>query len=141
MAKARTAYLKREHVPTRMALQDAINNLRFKLALDDSYIPFECKGYIPCTLDGEDAGIDIKFGTTDVNALTPQNKVTVGDRDIAMTIRSGADPREIVSATIISATLANSFDAKIQKQGEDTFENADQLLKTARSEFQELSEF
>ncbi|ESS67405.1 hypothetical protein MGMO_167c00260 [Methyloglobulus morosus KoM1] len=141
MAKVRTAYLKHEQVPTRMALQDAIKNLRFKLILDDSYTPFECTGYIPCTLDGEDAGVEINFGETDFSALAPTVKAAIGDRDTTINIRSGADPREIVSAAIIAATLANSFEALIQNQGEDALENAEELLISARSTFRELSEF
>lgn len=141
MAKVRTAYLKREHVPSRTALQDAIKHLRFKLILDESYTPFECTGYIPCTLDGEDAGVDIKFGATDFNALAPTVKAAIGDRDTTINIRSGADPREIVSADIIAATLANSFEALIQNRGEDALENAEELLNSARSTFRELSEF
>ncbi|MFA6095002.1 MAG: hypothetical protein WC757_03920 [Candidatus Paceibacterota bacterium] len=133
--------MKREQVPSRMALQDAIKNLRFKLILDESYIPFECAGYIPCTLDGEDAGVDIKFGETDFTALTPDIKAAISDRDTTIMIRSGADPREIVSAAILAATLANSFEALIQNQAKDTLENSKELLDTARSTFSELSDF
>ena len=140
MAKVQTAYLKREHIPSRTALQDAIKHLRFKLMLDECYTPFECTGYIPCTLDDEDAGVDIKFGATDFSALAPTIKVVIGDRDTTMTIRPGADPREIVSAAIIAATLANSFEALFQNQGDDALENAEALLKSARSAFRELSE-
>lgn len=140
MSKVRTVYLKREHVPAREALQDAIKNLRFKLILDESYIPFECTGYIPCTLDGEDAGLELKFETIDVNSLESDIKAAIGDCDIAITIRSGADPREVVSATIIAATLANSFNALIRNKGEDVLVNAEVLLSSARSLFQELSE-
>lgn len=141
MTKVRIAYLKREQVLSRMALQDAIKALRFKLILDEGYVPFESTGYLPCTLDGEDAGVDLKFGTIDFNALAPTVKAAIGDRDSAITIRSGADPREIVSAAIIAATLANSFEALIQNQGEDALENAGALLNSARSKFSELSEF
>jgi hypothetical protein len=141
MAKVRTAYLKREHVPSRTALQDAIKHLRFKLILDESYTPFESTGYIPCTLDGEDAGVEIKFGATDFSVLAPTIKAAIGDRDTTITIRSGADPREIVSAAIIAATLANSFGALIQNQGGEALENAEALLNSARSTFRELSEF
>ncbi len=61
MARSQTAYLLRDDVPTRAALQKAIDGLKFKLTLDNSYVPFQTSGYLPCTLDGEDAGFDIRF--------------------------------------------------------------------------------
>ena len=44
MARAQIAYLNRKDVPARKSLQAAIHQLGFKLALDDSYGPFETKG-------------------------------------------------------------------------------------------------
>ncbi|MGJ4952001.1 hypothetical protein [Bradyrhizobium sp. HKCCYLS20291] len=61
MARVLTAYLKRTEVPTRTALQQAIAGLPFPLTLDDGYVPLETSGYLPCTLDGEDAGFDLRF--------------------------------------------------------------------------------
>lgn len=141
MANLRTAYLKHDQVPARAALQEAIQSLRFKLTLDESYAPFECAGYIPCTLDGEDAGFEIKFAEIEFSTLAPELKSAIGECDSAIQIRSGADPREIVSAMIVAATLTKSFSALIHNQGEASFQDAEALFNAARSAFSALSEF
>jgi hypothetical protein len=123
MANSQTAFLARAQVPTRQALQEAIKSLRFKLTIDDAYAPFACAGYIPCTL-----------------ADVPQLQAKLGDRDAAMTIRWGGDARERVSALMVSAALAQSFGALVQRQGEDGFRAADQLLDEARGAFAQLQE-
>jgi hypothetical protein len=139
MANSQTAFMERTRVPDRKALQEAIKGLKFKLTIDDSYVPFECAGYIPCTLDGEDSGIEIKFGDSSPSLTdAPQLKTQIGDRDTAITIRWGGDPREHASAMIIAAVLAQSFGALVMRQGEDAFRMLDQLLDEARSAFARL---
>jgi hypothetical protein len=61
MVRAQIAYLNRKDVPARKALQEAVDQLGFKVMLDESYVPFKTAGYLPCTLDGEDAGFDMRF--------------------------------------------------------------------------------
>lgn len=141
MKKLQTVFLTHSQVPTRQALQEAINDLRFKLSIDESYVPFECAGYIPCTLDGEDAGFEIKFGDSsarlgDIPALQAQ----IGDRDTAMALRWGGDPRERASAMIVSAVLAESFDALVHCENDGSFHTPDQLLSEARAAFAQLQE-
>jgi hypothetical protein len=141
MANSQTAFLARGRVPTRQALQEALKSLRFRLTLDDAYVPFECAGYIPCTLDGEDAGFEIKFSDSSAClADSPQLQGQIGDRDAAVTLRWGGDPRERTSALIVSAALAHSFDAQVHRQGGDTLRTADQLLDEARGAFAQLQE-
>ena len=41
MARAQIAYLNRKDVPARKALQEAVDQLGFKVTLDDSYAPFK----------------------------------------------------------------------------------------------------
>lgn len=141
MKKAQTAFLNRSQVPSRQALQEAINNLRFKLTIDESYVPLECAGYIPCTLDGEDAGFELKFGDSSVCLDDmPALQVQIGNRDTAMTLRWGGDPRERISAMIVSAALAQGFDALVYRQGDDAFRPSEQLLSETRSAFAQLRE-
>ena len=141
MANSQTAFLARAQVPTRQALQEAIKSQRFKLTIDDAYAPFACAGYIPCTLDGEDAGFEIKFGDSAASlADVPQLQAKIGDRDAALTVRWGGDPRERASALMVSAVLAQSFGALVQRQGEDAFRAGDQLLGEAREAFALLQE-
>ena len=139
MAHSYTAFLHRGQVPTRQALQEAIKSLRFKLTIDEAYAPFECAGYIPATLDGEDAGFEIKFGESAAQLVdAPHLQAQIGDRDTALSLRWGGDPREQATAMILSATLAQDFGALVRRQGEDAFRAADQLLDDARQAFAHL---
>ena len=141
MANSQTAFLDRSQVPTRQALQEAVKSLQFKLTIDESYVPFECAGYIPCTLDGEDAGFEIKFGDSSAGLADASDlRAQIGDRDTAITFRWGGDPRERVSAMIISTVLAQSFGALVRRQDEDAFRTTDQLLNEARAAFTQLQE-
>lgn len=141
MAKSHTAFLNRSQVPSRQALQEAIKGLRFKLTLDDGYAPFESNGYIPATLNGEDAGFEIKFVESAAQlGDAPQLQAQIEDRDTAITLRGSGDPREEAAALMISATLAQSFGALVRRKGEDAFRSADLLLGDAREVFAQLQE-
>jgi hypothetical protein len=109
MARVLTAYLKRTDVPTRTALQQAIARLPFALTLDDAYQPLRTSGYLPCTLDGEDAGFDLRF--TDVT------EPRADARDVAMTLKWGGDPREEAAALAVCAALARNFGAIVLRDG------------------------
>ncbi|UFZ07511.1 hypothetical protein LQG66_14900 [Bradyrhizobium ontarionense] len=109
MARVLTAYLKRTDVPTRTALQQAIARLPFALTLDDAYQPLRTSGYLPCTLDGEDAGFDLRFS----DVTEPRADA----RDVAMTFKWGGDPREEAAAFAVCAALAGNFGAIVQRDG------------------------
>ncbi len=132
MARALTAYLKRTDVPQRAALQAAIKALKFPLTLDDAYVPFETAGYLPCTLDGEDAGFDLRF--KEAAAELPEGlKASAGDRDMAMAMTWGGDPREAAAALIVCAALAKDFDAIVQEGGTETLLSFDALVAKAKA--------
>jgi hypothetical protein len=131
MARALTAYLKRENVPTLAALQAAIKTLKFPLALDDAYAPFETAGYVACTLDGEDAGFDLRFKEASAE-LPAALTASAGDRDTAMALKWGGDPREAAAALMVCAALAKDFGALVQEGGTETLLGADALLAKAK---------
>ena len=133
MANSRTLFLERNKVPSRQALQEAVKGLKFRLGIDDAYVPFECSGYIPCTLDGEDAGFEIRFGVCP-ESLSP----SLQGRDVSMVLRWGGDPRERTSALMISAALAHAFGALVNGEREEDFLSADQLIEEARAAFSRL---
>jgi hypothetical protein len=114
MARAQTAYLNRKDVPARDLLQAAIRQLGFKLALDDSYEPFETKGYLPCTLDGEDAGFDLRFQHVE-EGVSSNLASAIGGRDTAMKFRWAGDPREQLAALAVCAALADKFGAIVHE--------------------------
>jgi hypothetical protein len=106
MARALTAFLNRDKVPARQSLQQAIDALGFALKLDADYAPFETAGYLPCDLDGEDAGFDLRF-----KPFTPDTQ----GRDAALSCTWGGDPREEAAAAIFCAALAKNFGAVVRE--------------------------
>jgi hypothetical protein len=109
MARGLIVYLDRASAPAREALQAALKELGFKLSLDEGYAPFETKGYLPCVLDGEDAGFDLRFG--DVENVSPNHAAALGRRDVAMLLRWGGDPREHFAALAVCIALVEKFNA------------------------------
>ena len=131
MARALTAYLKRADVPARAALQQAIDCLPFALTLDDGYVPFETAGYLPCTLDGEDAGFDLRFkdAAAELQAA-PTLQSAIGNRDIAISCKWGGDPREEAAALAVCAALTREFGAIVMRDGVPLA--SDDMLKQAK---------
>jgi hypothetical protein len=127
MAHTFTAFLLRDHIPMRAALQTAIHALGFKLTLEDDYVPFASSGYLPCTLDGEDAGLNIRFVSSDA----------IAGRDAAIVLQSGGDPREEATVVMIAAALANTFDAVI-RDSSNSERNTEGLITSAKEAFAEL---
>jgi len=127
MARTCTAFLKRERIPLRAPLQAAIQALGFKLTLEDDYEPFVTSGYLPCTLDGEDAGLTLRF---DANT-------EVDGKDSALTLQWSGDPREQVSVMMIAAALAHGFDAVV-RDADNVVKSADELIASAKKGFESL---
>jgi hypothetical protein len=131
MARAQTAFLNRKNIPERPALQAAVDALGFKLTLDESYAPFETAGYLPCTLDGEDAGFDIRFQDVAVD-LSPALKAAIADSDAAIGFRWSGDPREQLAAPGVCAALAAQFGAVVHEPDTDALLSFDQLMAKVR---------
>ena len=96
MARTFHVYLEPSLVPARAAWQALIKQRGFSLTLDDGYEPFESSGYLPCTLEGEDAGVDLRF---------ERDVADRGARSVRLTLRWGGDVREQLSALILAGTL------------------------------------
>lgn len=129
MARTHTLYLAHADVPARAPLQQAIKDLKVSVVLDADYAPFETAGYLPVTVEGEDAGCDMRFQTDCAHALAP-------GKDVGLTIKWGGDIREFIAASVISAALARSFGGVIVGEG-DALVSADDLLKKARTAIEE----
>lgn len=139
MARSLTAFLRRADVPARDALQPALEALKLKLTLDDGYVPLKSSGYLPCTLDGEDAGFTIRFHDVDaaLEAL-PNLKAALDGRDVAVDFKWSGDVREKVSALGVCAALAKSFDALVHDSAEDKLLTATALVSQAREELEAM---
>ena len=127
MARSYTAFLNQDQIPDLDALQSAIRSLGFKLAVDEAYAPLQCSGYLPCTLDGEDAGVTIRFNESR----------EIAGKNTAITLQWSGDPREQVSATIIAAALAHGFAATVHDQHQQEA-SAEALAIDARKQFSSL---
>jgi hypothetical protein len=101
MARNYTVYIQKHNIPLRKALQAAISSLGYKLTVEDEYVPFASSGYLACTLNGEDAGLMVRFVNSDSHP--PQ--------DAVISLQWSADPREKATANIIALALASQFDA------------------------------
>ena len=132
MARSLTAYLKRSDVPERAALQQAIDALKFKATLDADYAPFETSGYLPCTLDGEDAGFDLRFRNVAAD-LPPTVQAGLSGRDVALALKWSGDPREEMAALVFCAALVGNFDAVVQEGDADGFLSTEQLIAKAEA--------
>lgn len=133
MARLFTAYLVRSEVPALDALQQALAALRFKLAIDDAYVPFKSSGYLPCTLDGEDGGFDLRFFGVEADPLPPAAvQAQLGARDVAIALRWGGDPREKICVLMVCAALAQDFGALVHDGERDCTRNAPELIEMAR---------
>jgi len=134
VARTLHAYLIDEHMPARADLQAAIKRLGFKLTLDEAYEPCETQGYLPCTVEGEDAGVDMRF-ERDVDLPDAAHALAAerGCKYALMRLRWSGDAREHLSALIIAVALAQAFDALLIDPDKGTQAVPATLLKQARS--------
>ncbi|HEY3301048.1 MAG TPA: hypothetical protein VGJ90_09770 [Methylophilaceae bacterium] len=103
MARSFTVLINQADFPLRASLQAAIKDLHFKLTLEDDYVPFVSAGYLPCTLEGEDAGLMMHFCK-----LEPPT-----DKDGSVNLQWSGDPREKITVLIIASALASHFNASV----------------------------
>lgn len=97
-------------LPRRAALQATVQALGFAaLVLDAGAAPLAGQGYLPCTLDGEDAGVELR--------RTPAEALPGDDRDLQLTLRWSGDAREHACALILAAALAQDSAALVHAEG------------------------
>jgi hypothetical protein len=132
MARSQTAYMNRKDVPARADLQRAIDQLGFKVTLDHSYVPFKTSGYLPCTLDGEDAGFNMRFEDA-ASSLPPTLASGIEGRDTAIGFSWAGDPREELAALTVCAALVKQFGAIVHEPDKDKLLSFDQLIAKAKN--------
>jgi hypothetical protein len=127
MARSQTVYMNRKDIPARADLQKAVNQLGFKVTLDHAYTPFNTSGYLPCTLDGEDAGFNMRFEEVAAN-LPPALASGIEGRDTAIPLSWAGDPREELAALSVCAALVKQFSAIVHEPDDDKLLSFDQLM-------------
>ena len=109
MSNTQYAFLQKNHVPNRQALQAAIDALGFDLQLDPEFTPFEDEGFSPCVLFGEqdeDVGFEIFY--------QPAADIVEDDEDFQRI----AGERDYCISMIVSAALAKDFAAVVLLEGD-----------------------
>ncbi len=132
MARSQTAYMNSKDVPARADLQKAMDQFGFKVTLDSSYAPFKTSGYLPCTLDGEDAGFNMRFEDVASN-LPPMLASSIEGRDTAIGFSWAGDPREELAALAVCAALVKQFGAIVHQPDKDKLLSFDQLMAKAKN--------
>ena len=115
MARCLHAYLDPDRMPEREPLQAALRKLGHRFVLDDAWAAFGPSGYLPCTLEGEDAGVYLRFerDAPMPEAAPPELQAQQNRRTALVQLRWSGDRREELSATLIAAALLEGFDALV----------------------------
>ena len=134
MPRTLFAYVEPDRAPTLPALQAALKRTGIRLSVDEAYAPGETAGYLPCTLDGEDAGVDLRF---EPDAPLPQPAAALaaerGPRTLLMKLRWSGDVREHISALALAAALAEGSEALVLDPDSGQTQTAAALTSRARS--------
>ncbi len=97
MPRKYTILINKQEFPDRATVQAAIRSLGYKLTLEEDYVLFAAPKYLPCTLQGEDAGFTFS---------TSENSET--GKGITINLQWGGDPREKAAAHIVATALAQA---------------------------------
>jgi hypothetical protein len=89
-------------------------------------------GYLPCTLDGEDAGFTIKFQDAAVDAASANLKSQLGERDVEIAVKWSGDVRELIAAMAFCAALVQNFGAIVYDPDGDKVYANEAFLEKAR---------
>lgn len=127
MANEQYAFLKASDLPTREQLQHAVDRTGFSLKLDPEYQPRINVGFVPCTLNGIDTGVEMYFD--DSVEFIESFRHLAGDRDCCISFRWGGDMLECACAMIVSYALAESFGAVVGYEGDPPPESLQQFRK------------
>ena len=140
MSNTQYAFLQKNHVPNRQALQAAIDALGFDLQLDPEFTPFEDEGFSPCVLFGEqdeDVGFEIFYQpAADIVEDDEDFQRIAGERDFCISIGWGGSLKDYAAVMIVSAALAKDFAAVVSFEG-DPPDSLEKLLSEAAAAVQD----
>ncbi len=116
MSNTQYAFLMKNKVPNRDALQASIDSLGFDLKLDPSFTPFTDSGFSPCVLNGAgDVGFEIFH--QEARVLEGLEQIA-GHNDFCISMMWHSSMKDCAAAMIVSCALAKDFGAVITYEGE-----------------------
>lgn len=134
MARKLWIYFENALAPERTTLQARIRESGFKLTVDEAYAPMATVGYLPCTLDGEDAGVDVRF---EADGDWPDSALALaserGTRAALLRLSWGGDPREALSAYVLAAAFAQAAQGLVLDPDAGQLVTREALLKKAQA--------
>ncbi len=133
MARKLVLCLQANQAPDLRRLQAHIQSLGFKLTVDEAYAPFASDGYLPCTVEGEDSGVDLRWAR---DAALPEAAQALeaqrGDRKDLARLSWAGDPREEISALVMAAAMAQLAEALLVDPDKGLVLAPEALLKKAK---------
>jgi hypothetical protein len=127
MSRTRTASLAPDTFPDAAAINQALQAEKLRLTVDAEWSNREHEGYVPSTLDGEDAGFELK-------------RTVVAGGQLVLSLRWGGDVREQAALLGVSFVLASRFGATVaDPETGETF-GAEQLGRQYRELIESMNE-
>lgn len=120
MSNIQYAFIHRERVPDRLALQASIDALGFDLKLHPEYTPFSDGGFLPFVLNGE-AGPGFDIAYQEAGELLDQAgtlREAVANRDHCISMSWHGSMRDLACAMVVSYALAKDFGAVVSYEGQ-----------------------
>lgn len=140
MANEQFAFIKKDTLPNRNDWQSAIESCGFDFVLNSEFNPVSDSGFLPCKLNGKDAGVELYFD--DSEETLGQFLELAGDNDCCILFRWGGSMAECATAMIMSYALAKSYNAIISFEGEEPTTDlntlkveTDQIIELAMKDF------
>jgi hypothetical protein len=119
MSNIQYAFIDRDRVPDRVALQASIDGLGFDLKLHPEYTTFRDHGFLPFVLNGEQGtGFDIEYQEAGelLDELGTLRDVAA-NRSYCISMAWHGSMRDLACAMIFSYTLAKEFGAVVSFEG------------------------
>ena len=119
MSNIQYAFIARDRIPDRAALQASIDALGFDLKLNPEYTPFRDSGFLPFILNGEQGpGFEIRYQEAgDLIDKVGALRDVAASRDHCISMAWHGSMRDLACAMIVSCALAKEFGAVVSYEG------------------------
>ena len=121
MSNTQFAFIKRESVPDRAALQASLDALGFDLRLDPEFTPFEDEGFLPFTLKGEEGpGYEVYYEeASDICEEDEELAALADGKDVCISMVWRSSMKDLACVMMVSCAYAKDFGAVISYEGNE----------------------